>query len=127
MSFSIDFGIQVKDVCFSNEKYIPKSNRSDKIAIQKLTGHIENLNCKILNYTDGKVDFHYKLVMEPNIGEIIFDGNITIYNPEKNKLRFVLTNAPKAFFPIIKHITYNQSLINAEKIANKYGIYFPSR
>lgn len=92
-----------------------------------MTGHIKNLDCKIISYTDGLVTFHYKLVMEPNVGEIIFDGNYTIYNPEKQKLAFVLQNAPKAIFPIIKHMTYNQSIIHAEKIANKYGIYFPPK
>ena len=116
----------MKNVNFSNEKYIPKAEHPDKINIKNLTGYIENLECKIMNYTDGLVSFHYKLVMEPNIGEIIFDGNYTIYNPEKQKLAFVIQNAPNTIFPIIKHITYNQSLKHAEKIANEYGIYFPN-
>lgn len=112
---------------FSNEKYIPKSERPEKIKVERLTGHIKNLDCKIINYTDGLVSYHYKLVMEPNIGEIVFEGNITIFNPESQKLAFVLQNAPKAIISIIKHITYNQSIIHAEKIANEYGIYFPPK
>lgn len=73
------------------------------------------------------VNFHYKLVMKPNIGEIVFDGNYTIYNPEKQKLAFVLQNAPKAIELILKKITYNKSIIHAEKIANENGIYFPPK
>ena len=112
---------------FSNEKYISKSDHPEKIKIERLTGHIKNLDCKIINYTDGLVTYHYKLEMEPSIGEIVFDGNITIFNPESQKLAFVLQNAPKAIFPIIKHITYNQSIIHAEKIANDNGIFFPPK
>lgn len=85
------------------------------------------MDCKILNFTDGLVSFQYKLIMEPKIAEIDFDGKYTIYNPEKQKLAFVLQNAPKVIFSIIKHMTYNQSLKYAEKIANRYGIYFPPR
>ena len=124
---SVEFDIQVKNVNFSNEKYIPKSEHPEKIKIENLTGHIENLECKIINYSYGLVTFHYKLVMEPNIGKIVFDGNYTIYNPEKQKLALVLQNAPKAIESILKHMTYNQSIIHAEKIANDYRIYFPPR
>lgn len=127
MDHSIDFDMQVKDIHFFNEKFSQKSEHPDKIMIESLTIHIKNLNCKIFNFTHGKVYFHYKLVMDPDIGEISFDGNYTIFNPEKQKLAFIFQNAPKVVFSIIKHMTYNHSIKHAEEIANEYGIYFPSR
>jgi len=127
MKHTVDFDIQVKDIFFSNKKYVPKTKNPEKIKIENLTGHIENLECKIMNFTDGLVTFHYKLIIEPNIGEIIFDGRYTIYNPEKQKLAFVMQNAPKTIIPMIKHMTYNHSFKYAEQIANNNGISFPPR
>lgn len=125
--FSIDFDIKVKDFVFYNEFLIKGKNQVSSGWQKVKFNHFANwdVSKSLINENERSVKFHFKLIMEPDFGEMIIEGNCTIESPEQHKISFLLQNAPKPFNIVIEKFIVKNSYVRCEQFAKEQKIPFP--
>jgi len=63
--------------------------------------------------------------MQPDLGEMMFDGECILESPEQIKVSFIQQNAPHLLNNFVQKFLLKYSYINAEKFAKEQKIPFP--
>ena len=125
--FSIDFDMRIKDFKFFNEILIKGKHKISKSWEKARFEHQAkwNISKSLISKGKRKINFQFKLKMQPDFGEIMFEGECTLESPEQAKISFVMQNAPQVLDNFAKNFILKFSFLNAEKFAKEQKILFP--
>ena len=121
---SIEFDIKFKDFKFSDEVLMRGTFKppTEFIKIQ-FQHYIDILSNKLINIRERKINFHFRLIMRPDLGEINFDGECILESPQQNKIHSVINTKP--FRSVMDKFFLKNSYYHAEKFAKQEAFSFP--
>ena len=124
---SIEYDSKFKDFTFSDEVLLRGTFKVTPTWTKVQFQHfIDILGYNLINPTERKIKFHFRLIMRPDIGEINFDGEFILESPEQNKIEFLIQNAPQPFRKLVDRWILKNSYYHAEKFAKRENFLFPS-
>ena len=121
----ISIKFELKNYRFSNEyiKGLEKpSNSQGKVQIAHF---LDKVNFQILNETEIKIKFHFKVIIAPSVGEYNFNGECIMESPEQENIRHLLKNYPAKLKHSVNRFLLKTCYSYAEKLANSENLYFP--
>jgi len=86
---------------------------------------LDKFDYQILNDTEIKVKFHFRLVIAPKVGEYSFDGECIMESPEQEKIRHLLKNYRAKLKHAVNRFLLKECYFYAEKLALSENLYFP--
>jgi len=123
---SIEFDIRIRDFRFYGDYFEKGTFRSTLVPAEiKFIHYIDILSFNLINKTERKIKFHFKLEINPDIGEINFDGECILESPQQDRINYVIKNIPKPLRQFIDNFILKNSYHYAEKIARAEHIPFP--
>lgn len=123
---SIEFDIKIRDFKFYGDTFEKGSFRPTPIPAKiRFTHYINILGFGLINKTERKIKFHFKLEMNPDIGLINFEGECILESPQQHRIDFVIKNIPKPLRKFIDTFILKYSYYHAEEIAKLERIPFP--
>ena len=123
---SIEFDIEIRNFKFYGD--ISKKGTFKPTLIPtkiRFVHYINILSLNSINKTERKIKFHFRLVMNPNVGEISFDGECILESTQQDRVDFVIKNIPSPLRKFIDNHIIKYSYYNTEKIARLEHIPFP--
>ena len=125
--FSAEFDMRIKDFKFFNEILIKGAHKISKNWEKTRFDHQAkwNVSKSLISKDKRKINFQFKLKMQPDFGKIIFEGECMLESPEQAKVSFVMQNAPHVLDNFVKNFILKYSFLNAEKFAKEQKIPFP--
>jgi hypothetical protein len=121
ISFEADF----KNFRFSHESFKGAKSPPDNQGRLKISHIIDKLDYQILNKTETKINFHFGLVIAPDIGDYNFDGECILESPEQEKIRHLLQKSPANLKQALNRFLLKECYLYAEKLAQSEDLYFP--
>ncbi len=121
--FSIEFDL--KNFRFSHELIIGVKSPSQNQDQIQVAHFLDKFDYQILNETEIKVKFSFRLVIAPKVGDYSFDGECILESPEQEKIRGLLKNYPGRLKHAVNRFLLKECYSHAEKLASSESFYFP--
>ena len=120
------FKVKVRKVKFSNEVLLkgtvsPPSDLS-KVQFQHF---IDLLSYALINSKDRKIKFRFSLIVQPDIGEINFNGEFVFKSRQQDQLNLLIDRNLEELKKAINIWILNRSCYNAKRFAKRNNFPFP--
>lgn len=125
MMVKISIEFDLRNYRFSHESVTGVKSPPNNHGKIQVAHFLDKFDYQILNITEIKVKFHFRLVIAPDVGEYSFDGECIMESPEQEKIRHLLDEYPGKLKEAVNKFLLKECYLYAEKLANSENLYFP--
>lgn len=123
---SIEFDMKIRDFKFYGDSFKRGFFKPTPIPTKiRFTHYIDILGINLISKTERKIKFNFRLEMNPDVGEINFEGECILESPQQHRIDFVIKRIPKPLRKFIDTFILKYSYHHAEEIAKLERIPFP--
>lgn len=130
MGDTIELETTVKELSFHNDLFL--QGTFDLSAFEKDEKFTHNFihilditEQELISETERKIKFHFQLAIEPEVGEINFDGEFILESASQDKIDELQEKNPHFLRDYLSNFILTYSYYHAEDMATKENIPFP--
>lgn len=121
----ISIKFELKNYRFSNESIKGLEKPPNSLEKLQIAHFLDKIDFQILNETEIKIKFHFKLIISQSVGEYDFDSECIMESLEQEKIRNLLKNYPARLKHSVNRFLLKICYSYAEKLSTFENLYFP--